>query len=375
MVLSYLLTGKAKPIKEPVTPLEKVAARCCAFVPEKRYQNDKSLCRALQKTTRQYRRRKNRIAFASCLAGTVLSFCLAAMAGWYVTNKEGRRVSFREPLIEKAVCAYLGKEEGTVTYKDLNKVLGVYVQGNEVYTSEDDYYNLGFQWYLDGGTDYGSIQSLEDLSLMPNLREVCIGGNRVRDIAPLKELDYLESVELRNNQVTDISALAGKEYLYKAGFLANPLEGIEALGTCKNLRHLDLNQTGDYDGSPLAELHKLDELNLREGPDATAYLKGAEIGYLSVGRAGMTDVDFLRDVTFVEGLSIQQSEISDISALAGRTDINRINMAQCEVTDFTPLFSMPSLTWVEMSADRKEYVDAVAASLGEPQFEIVYVED
>ena len=375
VVLSYLLTGKAKPIKEPVTPLEKVAARCCAFVPEKRYQNDKSLCRALQKTTRQYRRRKNRIAFASCLAGTVLSFCLAAMAGWYVTNKEGRRVSFREPLIEKAVCAYLGKEEGTVTYKDLNKVLGVYVQGNEVYTSEDDYYNLGFRWYLDGGTDYGSIQSLEDLSLMPNLRQVCIGGNRVRDIAPLKELDYLESVELRNNQVTDISALAGKEYLYKAGFLANPLEGIEALGTCKNLRHLDLNQTGDYDGSPLAELHKLDELNLREGPDATAYLKGAEIGYLSVGRAGMTDVDFLRDVTFVEGLSIQQSEISDISALAGRTDINRINMAQCEVTDFTPLFSMPSLTWVEMSADRKEYVDAAAASLGEPQFEIVYVED
>lgn len=249
------------------------------------------------------------------------------------------------------------------------------MQGNEVYTSEDDYYNLGFRWYLDGGTDYGSIQSLEDLSLMPNLREVCIGGNRVRDIAPLKELDYLESVELRNNQVTDISALAGKEYLYKAGFLANPLEGIEALGTCKNLRHLDLNQTGDYDGSPLAELHKLDELNLREGPDATAYLKGAEIGYLSVGRAGMADVDFLRDVTFVEGLSIQQSEISDISALAGRADINRINMAKCEVTDFTPLFSMPSLTWVEMSADRKEYVDTAAASLGEPHFEIVYVED
>lgn len=355
--------------------MEKVAARCCAFVPEKRYRDDKSLCRALQKTSRQYRRRKNRIAFASCLAGTALSFCLAAMAGWYVTDKEGRRVSFREPLIEKAVCAYLGKEEGTVTYKDLNKVLGVYVQGNEVYTSEDDYYNLGFQWYLDGGTDYGSIQSLEDLSLMPNLREVCIGGNRVRDIAPLKELDYLESVELRNNQVTDISALAGKKYLCKAGFLANPLDGIEALGTCKNLRHLDLNQTGDYDGSALAELHKLDELNLREGPDATAYLKGAEIGYLSVGRAGMADVDFLRDVTFVEGLSIQQSEISDISALAGRADINRINMAKCEVTDFTPLFSMPSLTWVEMSADRKEYVDAAAASLGEPHFEIVYVED
>ena len=126
VVLSYLLTGKAKPIKEPVTPLEKVAARCCAFVPEKRYRDDKSLCRALQKTSRQYRRRKNRIAFASCLAGTAFSFCLAAMAGWYVTDKEGRRVSFREPLIEKAVCAYLGKEEGTVTYKDLNKVLEEY---------------------------------------------------------------------------------------------------------------------------------------------------------------------------------------------------------------------------------------------------------
>ncbi len=179
---------------------------------------------------------------------------------------------------------------------------------------------------------------------MPNLREVCIGGNHVRNITALKELDYLESVEVRNNQVTDISALAGKEYLYKAGFLANPLEGIEALGTCKNLRQLDLNQTGDYDGGALAELHKLDEMNPREGPDAAMYLKGAEIGYLSVGRAGMTD-------------------------------INRINMAQCEVTDFTPLFSMPSLTWVEMSANRKEYVDAVAASLGEPQFEIVYVED
>ena len=42
-VLSWLLTGKEQPMKLPLTKLEKVAAKCCAFSPDKRYKNDDEL--------------------------------------------------------------------------------------------------------------------------------------------------------------------------------------------------------------------------------------------------------------------------------------------------------------------------------------------
>ena len=53
VVLSWLLTGKVQPIMIPLTKLEKIAAKCCAFAPDRRYKNDDELLDALHRTTRE----------------------------------------------------------------------------------------------------------------------------------------------------------------------------------------------------------------------------------------------------------------------------------------------------------------------------------
>lgn len=103
VVLSWLLTGKEQPIRIPLTKMEEVAAKCCAFAPEKRYKNDEELLDALHRTTREsIARRKKKTRWAAALA-SVLAVCVLASVFAYQTLLHAGAVKFQEPLIEEAV--------------------------------------------------------------------------------------------------------------------------------------------------------------------------------------------------------------------------------------------------------------------------------
>lgn len=69
VVLSWLLTGKEAPIKEPKTRFEQIAAKCCAFAPEKRYQKDSQLLRDFDRLTEEIKvhKKKRKKWFSSFL--------------------------------------------------------------------------------------------------------------------------------------------------------------------------------------------------------------------------------------------------------------------------------------------------------------------
>ena len=82
VVLSWLLTGKEQPIKIPLTKLEKVAAKCCAFAPDKRYKNDDELLEALHRTTREYITHKRKVTkWAAALAVVLAASGMGQMPG------------------------------------------------------------------------------------------------------------------------------------------------------------------------------------------------------------------------------------------------------------------------------------------------------
>lgn len=373
VVLSWMITGKAKPIKAPLTKLERVAAKCCAFSPDKRYKNEEALLKDLHKATRQHaahlRKKARNFAIFFLFAAAVLS----AMGTVHRTSvRGGGAVTFQEPLIEEAVRAVLDKPQGVITYADLENVTEIYIQAEEAYASMEDFYAGSAKWYQTTTRIRGPIRDISDLKDMPNLHIVYIGGEYIRDISPLKEIKYLQQVEFRDNDIEDISPLAGKDMLMYAGLLSNRLKSIEAVRTWPALRRLNISEAGNFDASPIETLNGMDYLDISGIPDAYRYLEGLYVDDLAIGAPGQTDAECIREVAYVARLYIRWSDIRDISALEGREDIVYLNMEACTIDDLSPLFTMPNLMTVEMSAKGQPQIEKLTAVYGDPAFEIIY---
>lgn len=376
IVLSWMLTGKVEPMANPSSRLEKIAAKCCRFSPNQRYRNDNALIHALNRTTKEYARHVRKIVFAVVLSLSVFSVTAAAGISARKTFMKEQEAVFREPLIEEAVRAALGRPDGILTYSDLENIEEIYIQGENVYTSEDEYYSEGGKWYAAARENriHGSITDLSDLKNMPNLRKVFVGGNHINDISPLKNLKRLEKVILCDNNIENISPLANMDTLIDVNVMGNKLKDIQALHTWPSLKLLNLSETGTYDGSPVGGLKYMERLDIRNDSDAYQYLDNLYVSELCLGASGQKDLECLKNVSHVERLFIRWSEINDISALEGREDIVYLNMTGCTIENLSPLFTMPNLAVAEINIASKEQMENLISVYGEPAFEIIYTQ-
>lgn len=377
IALSWMITGTARPIQKPHTRLEEIACKCCEFAPDRRFKNDDALLTQLIKLTPEYqkeneqRRKKLRIAvfvFAGCIAAG----CFLYMALMREGLAGSRTVQFKEPLIEQAVRFTLDKPSGVITKENLESIEGIYILGSSIYASLDEFYNGKDEWFRNGMIS-GGIQEISDLEEMPNLREVFIGGQDVKDISPLKTLENLEQVEFFNNEIEDISPLKNKQKLFKTGFSFNKLKSIEPLTTCPRISSIDLRSAGTFDRKPIESLNGLDLLDITCDSDAYKYLDGKYITMLKLGAPGQTDLACIKEASEIKSLYIDWSEITDITALEGRADITYLNMTGCVLEDISPIFSMPALEKVEISAKMKDKFDAYVDDNGiDYKFEAIF---
>ena len=374
VVLSWLLTGKEQPMKLPLTKLEKVAAKCCAFAPDKRYKNDDELLDALHRTTREYLVHRRKMTKWAAALAAVLAVCVTGGALSYRTLVHDRTVTFQEPLIEEAVRLVLDRPNGALTMEELAQVEEIYIQSDRACASQAEFWEVSGEWYATDARIRGPITDLSDLSHMPNLKVVYIEAEQIIDLSPMKDLDGLQQINLANNNISDLSPLTGKDKLWDFNLLDNGmLEGIEVVRTWPAIRSLNLDNTGSYDGSPIGEFQRYEFLGIKNNSDAWKYLPGMHIDALAIGYDGQKDLDCIRDVSYIGTLYISDSDIRDISALEGREDITLLNMEGCMIDDLSPLFQMPNLVTVEMSASEQYRMEDLVAKYGEPQFQIIYI--
>ena len=369
-----MLKGRAEPLKNADKGLEKISRKCTEFLPDKRYKNDDALISDLKKLYEPYdeigRKRRNTRIFAISVSIAVVVICVLATCIMAFLKKKWA-YEFSEPLIEEAVRESLDKPYGGITYDDLKEVTGIYIIVDTVYpnyyevdSAKEDFSNNG---------KIGDLTDLSDLKNMPNLEEIIIVGEQIQDISPLENLDKLEYVDFQCNRIEDISALADKDNLVRVCFNNNRLKSIESLGSCSELRFLDLNGAGSFDGSPVANLKKLDFLDIVSADtDAYNYIEGISFDELKIGSPGQHDLSCMENIYKTDALYIFYSDITDISALSGRTDITYFNMWGTKVSDLTPLWKMPNLKEVHATNEQKENFEKYIKLLGEPQFQIIY---
>ena len=237
---------------------------------------------------------------------------------------------------------------------------------------------------------------LRPLATLINLEMLSLEGNWISDIRPLAGLKRLRRLHLSNNQIEDVSPLAGLTGLWELFLERNPIRDltplsglnltdlnisnnpikvsdISPLAALKELRTLDLLNSGISDIRPLSGLTELRTLLLKGNPvkDFTP-LTGLNLTNLKYDVIGQTpeqtdlaaawmpdpalrtavrgEIGLLPDVPLtkermqaVGDINVAGKGISDITGLEFATNLGELDLRDNPITDLRPLANLTTL--------------------------------
>ena len=412
--------------------MKKIIEKACSFEPDKRYGDAAQLRRAVEKCQANNRKKvykKAGAVFGLIAAGYILA--IFSPDGTVIENKRietaeqsaaeeqiQAEITFREELIEEAVCKELGlSKTDKITASMLENVRKLRIVGKEILDDEDTFWGEGH--HVDGkdssfGSVRGNIIDLSDLAQMVNLEELALCNQKIEDISGLKELP-LKKLYLSKNMITDFSVLLNLIDLDTLCIMENPAENLSVIGKCTGILRLNIqgmnltdidflkNLSLDYlDMSnvevknnifePLAEMKKLDTLCMCDVNEAAA----ETLSQMSTLKAlfmwgdstilenlkplkGMTQLEtlaFTTQISSLEGieqfpslnfLSVSFSLVKDLSPVTGAKNLQVIDISNADIKNFEPLFGRTGLKEVRCSEEQKQEILKLNSS---PDFEI-----
>lgn len=412
--------------------MKKIIEKACSFEPDKRYGDAAQLRRAVEKCQANNRKKvykKAGAVFGLIAAGYMLA--IFSPDGTVIENKRietaeqsaaeeqiQAEITFREELIEEAVCKELGlSKTDKITASMLENVRKLRIVGKEILDDEDTFWGEGH--HVDGkdssfGSVRGNITDLSDLAQMVNLEELALCNQKIEDISGLKELP-LKKLYLSKNMITDFSVLLNLIDLDTLCIMENPAENLSVIGECTGILRLNIqgmnltdidflkNLSLDYlDMSnvevennifePLTEMKKLDTLCMCDVNEAAA----ETLSQMSTLKAlfmwgdstilenlkplkGMTQLEtlaFTTQISSLEGieqfpslnfLSVSFSLVKDLSPVTGAKNLQVIDISNADIKNFEPLFGHSGLTEVHCTEEQKEEIMKIDSS---PDFEI-----
>lgn len=412
--------------------MKKIIEKACSFEPDKRYGDAAQLRRAVEKCQANNRKKvykKAGAVFGLIAAGYILA--IFSPDGTVIENKRietaeqsaaeeqiQAEITFREELIEEAVCKELGlSKTDKITASMLENVRKLRIVGKEILDDEDTFWGEGH--HVDGkdssfGSVRGNIIDLSDLAQMVNLEELALCNQKIEDISGLKELP-LKKLYLSKNMITDFSVLLNLIDMDTLCIMENPAENLSVIGECTGILRLNIqgmnltdidflkNLSLDYlDMSnvevennifePLTEMKKLDTLCMCDVNEAAA----ETLSQMSTLKAlfmwgdstilenlkplkGMTHLEtlaFTTQISSLEGieqfpslnfLSVSFSPVKDLSPVTGAKNLQVIDISNADIKNFEPLFGHSGLTEVHCTEEQKEEIMKIDSS---PDFEI-----
>ena len=386
--------------------LRRVLKKCTAFDPDDRYQSAEELSAALRGGPGlALRRGLAALLCALALAGAALGALRpwradppppalsaapsqAPSAAPSQAPLPGDEVAFPSDCLEQVVRAALENWDAPVTYGDLARVERLAIVSERTFPPEQSYdYRV---WsYLDGESyhDYtpGDITDISLLACMPNLTELYLCDQRISDLSPLAGLP-LTTLALSDNSIEDISVLEtlpGLRYIWLGG---NPIRDYAPLRAVEWPAYLNLDgvtlpsldalrdshvwqlsimqvKVSDGDWSPLAELpdlHELDTLNLPEAALPTlGRLTGLTRLRLYTYNGG--DLTVLKDLAALEDLSLDG--LPSLEGIQDLTALRVLGLDGAPLEDLSPLLALPGLEEVWCPAALGARLEALGPQL------------
>lgn len=175
------------------------------------------------------------------------------------------------------------------------------------------------------------IENLEGLQHCVALQMVNFKNNKIKDLAPMKELKLLQQVFLNGNQIESIEPLSGLIQMQYLELSNNKVSDLTALKAMSNMRSLYLSDNQIKSLEPIGELKKVWSLYVARNPIEN---------FAPVGN--------LKWLTHFDG---QGCKIKDLSFLKPLAELKYLMLADNELGDLGPLVEMCAADM----ADRKQF--------------------
>lgn len=332
VLLRWMVTGSIRPNHNiTIDPrLQKIIDRCTSFSPDDRYADIKDVKNALNAAEKQRFQVSGKILFL--LLGCAVLF---AVLGFVLGRKtdilsleptQASVIKFEEPLIEAAVRAQLGfDEKKKLTESDLNAVKRIYIVGRKVYSSPEDYYSQNIADHV-----RGSVHSLSDLLLLPNLEEFHMVYQGQVNISALSDMGLLRVIELKHMKLEDVSPLTEIILLRSVVLFDCGLGNVTALEECHWLEGLD------------------------------------------VGSNFMNSMDRIGFYPFLKSLCLRSLKFDTLAGIEKLTELRDITLSKAVIGDFSALLELPHLERIFITPDQEPDIRALSLN---PGVEIIFTND
>ena len=275
-----------------------------------------------------------------------------------------------DPILEAALRNALNKPTGAITPQEAASLTAVRrfvpfggitsIAGIECFTGLSEL-------YLGQGGEAGNVQNLAPLRYLKNLTSLDLNTNPLTNLEPLGELPNLRVLGLDEVPTPlDLSPLATAPSLQDLSMRHDNLTDLTPLGQVTTLVKLNidyaqialpasasalksvkvLNATGAFANfDPLAGLTQLTELRVPLAViDNFAILNQlVNLTVLDISYTGTSSISIVSGMTKLMDLRLRSNQIVDIAALSGLGLLSYVDLMENQVTDLGPLASNTGL--------------------------------
>lgn len=214
------------------------------------------------------------------------------------------------------------------------------------------------------------IDSLESLSLLPNLKQLVIDIDQwddsvIMDFTPIAQLSKLEELYISydKDEQIELSFLAGMPTITGIFLTYCTIEDFSFLEKMPQLQRLSLYETPIEDLAVLEKLPELIELSLAGNENAKnmeAVGTLAKMQDLGLQDCGIEDISFLSGLTELRGVNLNGNSITDITPLAGMGQLERLGLSENEIRDISALKNLNHLFDLALDGNEIRDISALA---------------
>jgi len=166
------------------------------------------------------------------------------------------------------------------------------------------------------------IKSLDGLQNCQAIMLIDLENNEIADLAPIKDLKQLQSVNLAGNHIESIepmAALTGMQYLELS---RNKVIDIASIKAMSNMRSLYLSDNQIKSLEPVSDLKKVWTLYAAKNPieDFTPIGKLKWLSSVDLRSCGIKDLQFLKPLTELKYLMLADNQIADLASMVEMSD-------------------------------------------------------
>lgn len=282
------------------------------------------------------------------------------------------KVTFRNPIIEKAIQILLKKE--FITKEDILEIKELNLNDKELYEISDlkKFKNLEKLEMCDNYlTDLSPISNLTSLKALyasndpfksDSDKAKRKGKNIIRDMSFVRKLRKLTIISFNDTNMSDISFLKMLPNLEHVWLYSNPISDITPIGALKKLKKVYFYDCDITDISVCRKLPQLEgiAINCNMVKDLSPLEGCKRLSYLDAHNNMISDVTPISGLTKMIYLTLEGNKLTDVSCLADMQELRHLTLGDNSgLKDYSVVFKLKALKtldieYLNISEEQKE---------------------